>query len=112
MSGDRFNVGFAELGVEVVHHFASGVYAKETRIPAGRMLMQHAHPYAHLSILAEGSADVTVDGKRTRWRAPVALTIEAGIKHAIVAVSDVVWFCVHRTDETDPKRVDAAVLAA
>ena len=43
------------------HHFSAGVYAKETLIPAGHVLVQHKHKFSHLSILASGSIELMVD---------------------------------------------------
>ena len=42
------------------HHFSAGVYAKETLIPAGHVLVQHKHKFSHLSILASGSIELMV----------------------------------------------------
>ena len=103
-------------GVDIVHHFGGGVYAKETRIPAGRLLVAHKHPHDHLSILASGRVRVTVarlgSYEVTEHEGPECLTIAAGIPHAVEAVTDARWFCIHATDETDPEKVDKAVLHA
>lgn len=88
------------------HHFSSGVYAKETRIPAGYVLVQHAHKHDHLSILASGSVEMVVDGVKSIVSAPACLTIAAGKHHGIKSITDVVWYCVHATDCTDENEVD------
>ena len=96
--------------VDLQHHFGGGVYAKETHIPAGVMLSQHIHPFDHLSILASGRA-VVQDGEISQEVAgPACLTIRAGVSHSVTAVTDVVWFCVHATDDTDPQTVDGSIL--
>jgi quercetin dioxygenase-like cupin family protein len=102
---------FDEAGIDITHHFVGGLYAKETRIPAGMRLTQHVHAFDHLSALMKGSAVVDVDGKRTMHDAPALLTIKAGHAHEITAVTDVVWACLHATDETDPEKVDAGLIA-
>lgn len=38
----------------IVHHFSDGLYAKETHISAGQLLVQHKHNYSHFGILAKG----------------------------------------------------------
>lgn len=101
-----FNQGFDALGVEVVHHFGGGVYAKETVIPAGRVLSQHAHTFAHLSILARGTALVEIGGVSREVNGPCCLTIAAGVVHRVKSLTPVVWFCIHRTDCTDPAEID------
>lgn len=93
-------------GVGIEHHFGGGVYAKETLIPAGKVLTQHRHRFDHLSILASGVARVSVDGVAREVVGPACLLIEAGKVHEVEALSDVVWFCVHATDCTDPAQVD------
>lgn len=99
------------MQASIAHHFGAGVYAKETRIPAGLCLTQHVHAHDHLSILADGVVDVRVDGKVQRHYAPACLTIAAGKTHEVTALVDTVWYCVHSTDETDPDKVDAVLIA-
>jgi quercetin dioxygenase-like cupin family protein len=100
----------SDAGIDVEHHFGGGVYAKDTRIPAGTKLEQHAHPFDHLSILAYGTAAVEADGVRQVVAGPRALLIKAGTVHSVEAITDVVWFCIHATDETDPSKVDDVIL--
>jgi mannose-6-phosphate isomerase-like protein (cupin superfamily) len=92
------------------HHFSAGVYAKETRIPAGHVLVQHAHKHDHLSILASGSVEMVVDGVKSVVEAPACLTIAAGKHHGIKSLTDVVWYCVHATDCTDEDKVDEVLI--
>lgn len=98
------------------HHFigqdqAKGVYAKELHIPRGFRLVSHKHRYDHLSILASGTIWL-VEGslERRLISGPAALTIKAGVTHAVHAVTDAVWFCVHPTDETDAATVDETLI--
>jgi mannose-6-phosphate isomerase-like protein (cupin superfamily) len=92
------------------HHFSSGVYAKETRIPAGYVLVQHAHKHDHLSILASGSVELVVDGVKSVVEAPACLTIAAGKHHGVKSLTDVVWYCVHATDCTDEDDIDKVLI--
>jgi quercetin dioxygenase-like cupin family protein len=92
------------------HHFSAGVYAKETRIPAGYVLVQHAHKHDHLSILASGSVELAVDGIKSVVHAPACLTIAAGKHHGIKSITDVVWYCVHATDCTDEDEIDEVLI--
>ena len=94
----------------IQHHFSSGVYAKETRIPAGFVLVQHAHKHDHLSILASGSVELVVDGVKSVVHAPSCLTIAAGKHHGIKSLTDVVWYCVHATDCVDENEVDETLI--
>lgn len=102
----------AQHGVEVFHHFGGGVYAKECLIPAGTMLVQHSHPYAHLSVLASGRAVVDAGGVKREIEGPTCITIPSGAVHSVQALTPVVWFCCHATDDTNPETVDRTVLHA
>jgi len=95
----------------IEHYFSSGVYAKETRIPAGSWLVQHAHLHDHMSILASGSVELMVDGKTSVLHAPACLTIEAGKHHGVKSITDVVWYCIHATNCTDADEVDNVIVA-
>lgn len=98
-------------GVEIRHHFADHVYAKEAIIPAGLVLAQHIHPtHDHLSILASGRALVTSDGVAETLEGPCCITIKRGVPHSVQSLTGVVWFCIHATDDTDPATVDTSIL--
>ena len=102
----------ADIGAHLAHHFAAGLYAKETSIPAGMVLVQHRHRDDHLSILASGTVELEVDGQNTTHVGPACLTIKAGQHHGIKALTDAVWFCIHATDCDDPEKVDQLLIAA
>ena len=94
----------------IKHHFSAGVYAKETLIPAGHVLVQHKHKFSHLSILASGSIELMVDGERKIIHAPACLTIEADKHHGVKSLTDVVWYCIHATECTDLDEVDEVLI--
>jgi len=95
---------------KIFHHFSNGLYAKETMIPEGQFLVQHKHEYSHLSIIAKGKVMVFVDDESYVAEAPVCLEIKAGANHGVKALTDVVWFCIHATDEKDPSKVDEVLI--
>ena len=94
----------------IQHHFSAGVYAKETHIPAGHVLVQHAHKHDHLSILASGSIELLVDGVKSVVTAPACLTIAAGKHHGVKSLTDVVWYCIHATECTNADDVDEILI--
>lgn len=99
-----------QTDTRTVHHFSAGVYAKQMHLPAGHIAVSHKHAYDHLSILAAGVAIVATDRGRETYRAPACIEIKAGLNHAITAIEDVTWFCVHATNETDPEKVDRVLI--
>ena len=98
-------------GGVINHYFSSGVYAKETRIFAGQVLVQHAHKHDHMSILAEGQVEILVAGKKEILIAPALLTIEANKHHGVKALTDVVWYCIHATSCIDEDEIDEVLVA-
>lgn len=105
----EFNVGAEEHGVALLHHMPAddGVYMKEMRVPAGKEIFPHKHSFTHKSLLAAGSAIVRKQGaEELTVTGPYVVTIERGLQHSIVAVTDIVWFCIHSTDEQDQEKID------
>jgi len=94
----------------IQHFFGPGVYAKESRIPAGHLLVQHAHKYDHLSILASGSVELVVDGEMSVVNAPACFTIKANKHHGVKTLTDAVWYCVHATDCADENEIDETLI--
>ena len=108
---------FADVfpAANIRHHFVGhddgkGMYAKELLIPAGMMLVSHGHTYDHLSILATGFVTLTIEGETQALHGPCAITIEKGRAHTVRAITNAVWFCIHRTDETDVDRIDEVTI--
>lgn len=95
---------------DIRHHFCAGVYAKQIHIRAGYVVMSHKHAHDHLSILASGQVRVTSDDGEHVYVAPAGIKMAAGVHHAVHALQDSVWFCVHATDETDSEKVDRVLI--
>lgn len=95
----------------LAHNFFGGVYAKTCVIEEGFEVKQHAHNYDHMSILSEGCAVVWRDGEQETYYAPAVIKMPAGVEHSIEAVNGrAVWFCIHKTDETDVTKVDDVLI--
>jgi len=86
---------------EVAHFFSDGLYAKQMHLEKGYIATSHTHKYSHLSILAQGEVDVTVDGVKTRFKAPSCIEIMAGVEHEIEAFEESIFYCIHATEETE-----------
>jgi quercetin dioxygenase-like cupin family protein len=102
--------GVFETDIGIVHHFSSGIYAKQMYLPKGFIALSHSHIFDHLSILAKGSVIVKTDTTTQEYKAPSCITIEKNTNHSIYAVEDVVWFCIHATDETDLSKIDKVLI--
>lgn len=83
-----------------------GVVRRSYRIKAGSILLSEVHPYDHLSILLSGEAILKSDGKATPLVAPYMLEIKAGIEHALYAVTDLEWDCLHALSLATPSNLE------
>lgn len=88
-SAVRFHGGDAESG---------NVFAVETVFPPGLALASHRHPHGHLSVLAKGTAVVTVGGVSTRMTGPCVVSIPPDTEHQVAAETEVVWYCLWAAD--------------
>jgi quercetin dioxygenase-like cupin family protein len=102
--------GNFEVDLGEVHSFSDGLYAKQVTIPKGYVAGQHAHTYSHLSILAKGKVIVRTDNTKKVYEAPACMEIIAGVHHAVEALEDCVWYCVHATNETDVDNIDKVLV--
>ena len=102
--------GTFDIDLGIVHNFSDGLYAKQMFVPQGYVIGQHAHEFSHLSILAKGKVIVRTDDSVIEYTAPACLEIKEGIHHAIEALEDTVWFCIHATDETDVNKIDEVLI--
>ena len=96
--------------MNLAHHFGGGVYIKETHIPKGEILWQHSHAYEHLSYLVSGEVAVSLPDSVKVVHGPACMVIEAGKVHQVQALTDCTWLCIHSTSETDPEKVDSAIV--
>jgi len=56
----------------------------------------HTHQFDHLTLLAHGSLQVTVDGVATKFKAPHMIYIHKDKHHELVALEDnTVAYCIH-----------------
>ena len=94
-----------------IHHFSTGIYAKQLHLPANHIVTSHAHKYGHLSILASGTVVVDVDGVRKEYTGPACIEIQENAVHRVFAKTNAVWFCVHATEATSADEVDAVLIA-
>jgi hypothetical protein len=61
-------------------------------------------------VLAAGEALVEVNGITKLYKAPACINIAADAEHTITALEDVVWYCIHATDETDVEKIDKVLI--
>lgn len=63
---------------------------------AGDIEFGHTHQFDHLTLLASGSLQITVDGAVTEFKAPYMIYIHKDKNHELVALEDdTVAYCIH-----------------
>lgn len=56
----------------------------------------HTHPFDHLTLLAYGSLEITVNGEKTVYKAPHMIYIHKDYEHKLRALEDnTVAYCIH-----------------
>ena len=84
---------------------------------AGDTEMGHTHEFDHLTLLASGSLQVTVDGNVTMFKAQHMIYIHKDKNHQLVALEpNTVVYCIHALrngngvdDILDPSMIPAGV---
>jgi len=88
-----------DFGPEVSINHVAGVFVKQMKfLKAGDFMPGHTHTYDHMTLLAKGSAKVTVNGQDTIFNAPHIIFIHKDNIHRIEALEDeTVAYCIHPT---------------
>lgn len=91
----------------VKHHFADGVYTRETFMPKGTIAVGKRHKYKTTNILLKGKITV-LNGSETPevLEAPCIFISEAGVKKAAYFHEDTIWLNVHNTTSTDIEEIE------
>lgn len=73
------------------------IYTRQMHFKSkGDIEMGHTHPYDHMTLLAKGSVEVSVDGEVSVFNAPHIIWINAEKAHQLTALEDdTVAYCVH-----------------
>ncbi len=96
--------------LEVKHHFAPGVYAREVLLPAGSVVVGKTHKTEHLNIISQGHCTVHSMGEIIEIHGPYTFVSKAGAKKAVYSHTDVVWTNIHLTDKTDVDEIEKEVI--
>lgn len=104
-----------KLDIEAVtfHHFASGVYCREMRLPAGYVIVGKIHKTENMSILLQGQIRVTTETGTVELCAPQIMVSAPGTKRVGYAITDTIWLSLHAVgDERDLDVIEKQFTAA
>lgn len=105
---DADKVDFAQVHLEVKHHFSLGIYARELYIPKNSVIVGKLHKYPQLNILVKGHLLLESDGE---VKAPFIVSSPGGVQRTAYALEDSIWITVHGTDETDIDKIEQHFIA-
>lgn len=112
LQGSIAESGLPEVNCPLQHSFIDGVYVRTITIPAGTVLVGKIHKHSHANILSQGEVFVMTEGGGLEHLVgPLTMTSPAGCKRAVYAKTDCTWTTIHRTDETDLKKIEDYVIA-
>ncbi len=75
-----------------------GLFVKKMALPAGGISIAHAHAYDHVSSLSRGRALLIAGNEEKLLQPGDCIVIKAGVKHAIKALDDIIWLCIHNVE--------------
>ena len=105
-------VGRAEqIDLPVNHHFANGVYVRETTLPAESIVVGKIHRYPTVNMLIQGEVTVSNEYGVNTYTAPHVWTSKAMEKRIVIAIVDSIWCTTHPTDSTDLEEIEREVIA-
>jgi quercetin dioxygenase-like cupin family protein len=84
--------------MKITHHWAAGVYIKETNFLPGESTTKEIHDYDHFSTLASGTVRLVIDGAAQEVTGPKIFLIEAWKEHQVFALTAVDWHCTHASE--------------
>lgn len=82
-------------------HFVGAMFAREVRLKAGEVSCMHVHDYDHVSLYVGHVRLVKEDGEQ-EFTGAGAVTVKAGERHAVLALTDSLWICAHEVAIADP----------
>jgi hypothetical protein len=88
------------------HGYIGNIWVRQNYLPkAGDSVGGHIHYFDHVSLLAQGSVEVVIDGHEPKvFTAPTFIVIRKQHRHKITALEDnTYWYCVFAARTVDGK---------
>lgn len=90
---------------------AGNIFARQMLfVNKGDQKETHVHQFDHLTLLAKGSVEVTVDGETRAFTAPEMIWIGKDKDHQLVALEDgTLAYCIHAIRDEDGELVSGEI---
>lgn len=86
------------------HGYIGNIWVRQNYLELkGDKVGGHTHYFDHVSLLAKGSVEVSIDGQEAKvFHAPTFIVIRKNHRHEITALeNDTSWYCVFAAREID-----------
>lgn len=93
------------------HTYADGIYIREIFMPRGEIVISKIHKIAHPFFLIKGKISVLSEEGEKLLQAPYYSVTPAGTKRILYTHTNSIVVTVHRTFETDLKKIEAEIIA-
>lgn len=101
-----------QAGIELIHLFAPGVYARVAKIPAGTLFVSKIHKSRHFHALVSGTIELTnAYDEIKEYTGPVSGLTQIGTQRAAYALTDCQFMTVHQTKKTNLRDIEEEVIA-
>jgi hypothetical protein len=88
----------------VWHYQAKGLFGRRAFAPAGSCIVTLVHKQEHFTVALSGRCLVVdQDGNKTEVEAPNVWVTQPGTQRALIALTDVEWFCAYAHEDGIPE---------
>jgi hypothetical protein len=88
----------------VWHYQAKGLFGRRAFAPAGSCILTLVHKQEHFTVALSGRCLVVdQDGNKTEVEAPNVWVTQPGTQRALIALTDVEWFCAYAHEDGIPE---------
>jgi quercetin dioxygenase-like cupin family protein len=89
------------------HHFSPGIYVRELFMPAGSLIVGHAHKTEHMNIVMSGRACIMCgEEKQIYVKAGDVFKSGIGVRKILQIYEDMTWITTHASDKTTVDEVE------
>jgi hypothetical protein len=101
---------FPQVEIETKHYFANGVYCREIYIPRDFLIVGKVHKAEHFAMISKGRLRVTTHDGVREFEGPHLMVSPGGTKRVLLALTDVIFMNIHRTDSRDLDAIEKELI--
>jgi hypothetical protein len=102
-----------DLGCELTHFFAPGMYGRRLKMPKGCTIIGKIHKHSHPNYISKGSCLVATEDGVEHIVAPYLFESTPGTKRVVFTLEETTWTTYHKnpSDTTDLNLIESEVIA-